>query len=145
TTAMVDIAVVSTSTMTTYVDSSTGIGVGGRTGLTAVFAALFFILALYFSPLLNVVTPQVTAPALIIGGVLMSTALKQIEWDKFEIAVPAFLTIIAKPLTYSIITGIAIGFVFYQITMIMNGRAKEIHPVMYGLSVIFVLYFIFLS
>src|SRR5699024_12487266 len=121
TTAMVDIAVVSTSTMTTYVDSSTGIGVGGRTGLTAVFAALFFILALYFSPLLNVVTPQITASALIIGGVLMSTALKQIEWDKFEIAVPAFFVIIAMPLTSSIATGIALGFIFYPVTLLMAG------------------------
>src|SRR5699024_2668206 len=102
-------------------------------------------LALLVSPLLQIITVEVTAPALIIVGVLMSTALKQIDWDKFEIAVPAFLTIIAMPLTYSIARGIAIGFVFYPITMIMKGSAKEIHPVMYGLSVIFVLYFIFLS
>src|SRR5699024_12631297 len=86
-------SVVGTSTTTSYVESTTGVGVSGRTGLTAVFVALFFILALFFSPLLIVVTPQVTASALIIVGVLMSTALKQIEWDKFEIAVPALFVI----------------------------------------------------
>ncbi|MYL59179.1 NCS2 family permease, partial [Virgibacillus halodenitrificans] len=78
-------------------------------------------------------------------GVLMSSALKSIEWDEFEIAVPAFFTIITMPLTYSIATGIAIGFIFYPITMLLKGRAKEINPVMYVLFVIFVLYFIFLS
>src|SRR5699024_5469271 len=101
-------SVVRHPTTTAHVELTPGVGVGGRTGLTAVFAALFFILALFFSPLLNVVTPQVTASALIIVGVLMSTALKQIEWDKFEIAVPAFFVIIAMPLTSSIATGIAL-------------------------------------
>src|SRR5699024_337596 len=105
----------------------------------------FFLLALFFSPLLQVVTLEVTVPVLIIVGVLMSTALKDIEWDRFEIVVLSFLTIITMPLTYSIATGIEIGFVFYPITMIMKGKIKEIHPVMYVLFVIFVLYFIFLA
>lgn len=138
-------AIVGTSTTTSFVESTSGVGVGGRTGFTSVVTAGFFLLALFFSPLLQVVTLEVTAPALIIVGVLMSTALKDIEWDRFEIAVPSFLTIIAMPLTYSIATGIAIGFVFYPITMIMKGKIKEIHPVMYVLFVIFVLYFIFLA
>ncbi|GAB3043292.1 NCS2 family permease [Virgibacillus ainsalahensis] len=138
-------AAVGTSTTTSYVDSAAGVAVGGRSGFTAVVTAGFFLLALFFSPLLSVVTSQVTAPALIIVGVMMSSALKDIEWDQFEIAVPAFLTVVAMPLTYSIATGIAIGFIFYPITMILKGRAKEIHPIMYGLFLIFVLYFIFLS
>ncbi|HLQ96042.1 MAG TPA: NCS2 family permease [Pseudogracilibacillus sp.] len=138
-------AVIGTSTTTSYVESTSGVGVGGRTGFASVVTAGFFVLALFFSPLLQVVTVEVTAPALIIVGVLMSSALKDIDWDQFEIAVPAFLTIIAMPLTYSIATGIAIGFVFYPITMIMKGRIKEIHPMMYGLAFIFILYFIFLS
>lgn len=138
-------SVVGTSTTTSYVESTAGVGAGGRSGFTAVVAAGFFILALFFSPLLSVVTPEVTAPALIIVGVMMSSALKDIEWDQFEIAVPAFLTIVAMPLTYSIATGIAMGFVFYPITMILKGRIKEINPIMYGLFIIFVLYFIFLS
>ena len=144
-TATVVGAAVGTSTTTAYVESTTGVAVGGRSGLTAVFAALFFILALFFSPLLNVVTPQVTASALIIVGVLMSTALKQIEWDKFEIAVPAFFVIIAMPLTSSIATGIAIGFIFYPVTMLMAGRIKEVHPMIYGMFAIFILYFAFLT
>lgn len=138
-------SIVGTSTTTSYVESTAGVGVGGRSGFTAVVTAGFFLLALFFSPLLAVVTVEVTAPALIIVGVLMSSALKDIEWDKFEIAVPAFLTIIAMPLTYSIATGIAIGFVFYPITMMMKGRIKEIHPIMYGMFAIFILYFIYLT
>lgn len=138
-------AAVGTSTTTSYVESTAGVGVGGRTGFTAVVAAGFFLLALFFSPLLSIITNEVTAPALIIVGVMMATALKSIEWDEFEIAVPAFLTVLMMPLTYSIATGIAIGFIFYPITMIVKGRAKEIHPIMYGLFVVFILYFIFLK
>lgn len=138
-------AIIGTSTTTAYVESTAGVGAGGRTGFASVVTAGFFFLALFFSPLLSIITVEVTAPALIIVGVMMSKALKDIEWDKFEIAVPAFFTIASMPLTYSIATGIAIGFVFYPITFIMKGRAKEIHPVMYGLFVIFILYFIFLT
>ncbi|MBM7553395.1 NCS2 family permease [Thalassobacillus pellis] len=138
-------AVVGTSTTTSYIESTAGVGAGGRTGFTSVVTAGFFLLALFFSPLLAVVTAEVTAPALIIVGVLMASSLKNVEWEKFEIAVPAFFVIIAMPLTYSIATGIALGFIFYPITMIMKGRMKEIHPIMYFLFVVFVLYFIFLS
>lgn len=137
-------AVLGTSTTTSYIESSAGVAAGGRTGFASIVTAALFLLALFFSPLLGVVTAAVTAPALIIVGVLMVSTLGKIEWDRFEIAVPAFLTIIAMPLTYSIATGIAIGFIFYPITMVVKGRAKEIHPIMYGLFVIFVLYFIFL-
>ncbi|WP_217587862.1 NCS2 family permease [Lentibacillus saliphilus] len=134
-----------TSTTTAYIESTAGVGAGGRSGFTSVVAAGFFLLALFFSPLLSVVTAEVTAPALIIVGVLMSSSLKNIAWDEFETAVPAFLTIIMMPLSYSIATGIAIGFIFYPITMLLKGRAKDIHPAMYVLFGIFVLYFIFLS
>ncbi|GAB3800182.1 NCS2 family permease [Virgibacillus kimchii] len=138
-------ATVGTSTTTAFVESSSGVGAGARSGFASVVTAGFFLLAIFFSPLLSVVTSEVTAPALIIVGVLMASALKDIEWDRFEIAVPAFLTVATMPLTYSIATGIAIGFVFYPITMIIKGRGKEVHPVIYGLFVIFVLYFMFLS
>lgn len=138
-------AVVGTSTTTSYVESTSGVGVGGKTGFASIVTAGFFILALFFSPLLQVITVEVTAPALIIVGVLMATALKNIEWEKFEYAVPAFLTIIVMPLSYSIATGIAVGFIFYPITMIAKGRMKEVHPVMYGLFLIFIFYFIFLT
>ncbi|MDC3414211.1 NCS2 family permease [Aquibacillus sp. 3ASR75-11] len=137
-------AALGTSTTTSYVESTTGVSAGGRSGFTAVVTAGLFILALFFSPLLGMVTSEVTAPALIIVGVLMCTTLKEIEWDKFEIAVPAFLTIITMPLAYSIATGIAIGFVFYPVTMVVKGKAKEINPIMWLLFVIFILYFLFL-
>ena len=144
-TATVVGAIVGTSTTTSYVESSAGVGAGGRSGFTSVVTAGFFLLALFFSPLLAVVTPAVTAPALIIVGVMMAAQMKNIEWNKFEIAVPAFLTILMMVLSYSIATGIAIGFIFYPITMIVVGKAKEIHPIMYGLFVVFVFYFMFLS
>ncbi|WP_078542937.1 NCS2 family permease [Litchfieldia alkalitelluris] len=138
-------SILGTSTTTSYIESSAGVAAGGRSGFTSVVTAALFVLAMFFSPLLGVVTSAVTAPALIIVGILMVSSLGKIAWDRFEVAVPAFLTIIAMPLTYSIATGIAIGFIFYPITMLVKGKAKEINPIMYVLFVIFVLYFIFLT
>ncbi|MCB7070006.1 NCS2 family permease [Caldibacillus sp. 210928-DFI.2.22] len=138
-------AILGTSSTTSYVESTAGVAVGGKSGFTAVVTAVFFLLALVFSPLLEIVTSQVTAPALIIVGVLMATNLKFVEWDQIEIAIPAFFTVLMMPLTYSIATGIAVGFIFYPITMLVKGRVKEIHPIMYILAVIFILYFTFLS
>ncbi|KMY48374.1 NCS2 family permease [Peribacillus loiseleuriae] len=142
--AIVSGAVLGTSTTTSYVESTSGVAAGARSGFAAVVTGLLFILAIFFFPLLSVVTSAVTAPALIVVGVLMATGLKHIDWSRFEIAVPAFFTVIMMPLTYSIATGIACGFVFYPITMIMTGKAKQVHPIMYGLFVIFIAYFIFL-
>ncbi|WP_112179818.1 MULTISPECIES: NCS2 family permease [Paraliobacillus] len=144
-TATVVGATLGTSTTTAYVESATGVSAGGRSGFTAVVTAFFFLLALLFSPLLSVVTSAVTAPALIIVGVMMVTALKDIEWDQFEIAVPAFLTVIMMPLAYSIATGIAFGFIFYPITMLAKGKGKDINPIMWFLFIVFVLYLAFLS
>ncbi|HET7579942.1 MAG TPA: NCS2 family permease [Bacillales bacterium] len=134
-----------TSPTTSYIESSSGVASGGRTGFTSVVTAALFVLALLFSPLLTVVTGNVTAPALIIVGVLMASSLGKIQWDKFELAVPAFLAIIIMPLTYSIANGIALGLVMYPITMVVKGRARELHPIMYGLFVVFILYFAFLA
>lgn len=138
-------AVLGTSTTTSYIESSAGVAAGARSGFASIVTAALFVLALFFFPLLEVITAAVTAPALIIVGVLMVSSLGKIDWNRFEIAVPAFLTIISMPLTYSIATGIAIGFIFYPITMIIKGKGKEIHPIMYGLFVLFVLYFVFLK
>ncbi|WP_138417808.1 NCS2 family permease [Aquibacillus sediminis] len=134
-----------TSTTTSFVESTTGVSAGGRTGFASIVTAALFLLALIFSPLLGMVTSSVTAPALIIVGVLMCSSLKDIEWDQFEVAVPAFLTVISMPLAYSIATGIAIGFVFYPVTMVVKGKVKEINPIMWLLFVIFILYFVFLA
>lgn len=131
-----------TSTTTAYVESTSGVAAGARSGFASVVTAVLFLLALFFSPLLSVITSAVTAPALIIVGVLMVSSLRLIDWNKFEIAVPAFLTMIMMPLGYSIATGIAIGFIFYPITMVLSGRKKEVHPMMYGLFLVFLAYFI---
>ncbi|MDQ0254082.1 AGZA family xanthine/uracil permease-like MFS transporter [Evansella vedderi] len=136
-------AVLGTSTTTAYIESSSGIAAGARTGFASIVTGVLFLIALWFSPLLAVVTSAVTAPALIVVGILMAGALGNIDWKKFEIAVPAFLTVIAMPLTYSIATGIALGFVMYPITMLAKGRGKEVHPIMYGLFFVFILYFVF--
>lgn len=143
--AIVAGAIFGTSTTTSYVESTAGVAAGARTGLAAIVTGICFLLALFFSPLLAVITSAVTAPALIIVGVLMATSLKSIEWDKFEVAVPAFFTVVTMALTYSIATGLAIGFIFYPITMIVAGKGKKVHPLMYTLFVIFILYFIFLK
>jgi adenine/guanine/hypoxanthine permease len=137
-------AALGTSTTTSYIESSAGVGAGGRTGLTSVTTAGFFLLALLFSPLLLVVTAEVTAAALIIVGVMMARGLGDIEWDRMEYAIPAFVTIVAMPLTYSIATGIALGLLLFPLMMIFKGRARDVSPVMYVLLVTFVAYFIWL-
>ncbi|CAJ1229394.1 guanine permease [Levilactobacillus zymae] len=131
-------SVMGTTPTAAYVESSAGIAVGGRTGLTALTTGILFVFSLMFSPLLTVVTSQVTAPALIIVGVLMASALKNIHWDQFEVAVPAFLTIVGMPLTYNISYGIAFGFLTYPILMTAAGRRKEVNAVMWSLLVVFI-------
>ena len=118
-------AIFGTSTTTSYIESSAGVAVGARTGFASVVTGICFLAALLFSPLMAVVTSAVTAPALVIVGVLMVSNLGKIDWQKFEIAVPAFLTMIMMPLTYSIATGIACGFIFYPITMIVAKDIKK--------------------
>lgn len=134
-----------TSTTTSYIESAAGVGSGGRTGLTSVVTAGLFLLTLLFSPVLSIITAEVTAAALIIVGVMMARGLGEIEWDRMEHALPAFVTVIAMPLTYSIATGIAAGLLLYPLTMTAKGRAREVHPVMWGLAVAFVAYFVFLA
>ena len=137
-------AVAGTSTTTSYIESSAGVGAGGRTGLTSVTTAALFVAALVFSPLLAVVTaaPAVTAPALIIVGVMMARSLGDVPWDDMVYAIPAFVTVVAMPLTYSIATGIALGLVLFPLFMLFRGRAAEVHPIMYGLFAVFVAYFV---
>ncbi|KRK40149.1 NCS2 family permease [Loigolactobacillus bifermentans] len=138
-TSMLVGSLLGTSPTGAYVESSAGIAVGGRSGFTVIVTGVLFIVSLIFSPLLAIVTSQVTAPALIIVGVLMAQSLRNIDWDKLEIAIPAFLIVLGMPLTYSISDGIALGFVMYPITMVAAKRGKEVHPLMY------VLFFVFLG
>lgn len=133
-------ATLGTSTTTSYVESTAGVSAGGKTGFTSVVTAGLFVLALFFSPLLVVVTSAVTAPALIIVGVLMASSLAEIKWNEFEYAIPAFMTVIMMPLGYSISAGIALGFIFYPLFMVFKGKFKEVHPIMYILFFVFVWY-----
>ena len=135
---MLGAAFMGTTQTSAYVESSAGIAIGGKTGFTAVVVAFFFLLSMVFSPLLTVVTTQVTAAALIVVGVLMVSALRDIHWDQFEIALPSFLVVIGMPLTYNISYGIAFGFLTYPILMTAAGRRKEVNGIMWTMLVVFV-------
>lgn len=137
-------AIFGTSTTASFVESSAGVAVGGRTGFSSVIISTCFFIALFFSPVLGVITPEVTAPALIIVGALMATEVKEIDWSRFEIVVPAFVTVIMMPLTFSVATGIALGFILYPFAMIAKKEWKQVHPIMYTLGGLFMLYFVFL-
>ncbi|KGR80044.1 NCS2 family permease [Ureibacillus manganicus] len=137
-------AILGTSTPATSVESSAGIAVGGRTGFTAVVIAACFTIALFFSPILSVITLEVTAPALIIVGALMAMEIRKIDWTKLEIVIPSFLTIIMMPLTSSVAIGLAFGFILYPLCLVAQKRYKEIHPIMYVLCLLFILYFAFI-
>lgn len=137
-------AILGTSTLTAYVESATGIGLGGRTGLTAVFTGIFFLLALIFAPtVLALFTSSVTAAALVIVGILMIVQLKEVDWDNMVVAASVFMTIIMMLLTYSISLGIAWGFVTYAIASIATGKAKEFSWIMWIMVIIFALYVFF--
>lgn len=135
-------AVVGTSSVTSYAESVVGVEAGGRTGLTAITVAVCFSLALFFSPLLSVVTSAVTAPALVSVGALMMASNKHIDYDDFADATAAFLTMIFMILAYSIAEGIAVGFTVYVILKVASGKANKVHPIMFGLAFLFILYFI---
>lgn len=135
-------AICGTPNVTSYIESGAGVEVGGRTGLTAVVVGILFILSIFFSPLLSVVTAAVTAPALIVVGVLMAQQLGGIDWTDFVSSAVAFLVVLTMALTYSISTGIAIGFVTYPILMVAANRKNEIKPIIWVLLAVSVLYFV---
>jgi AGZA family xanthine/uracil permease-like MFS transporter len=135
-------ALMGTSTVTTYVESTAGVSEGGRTGLTAVVVGILFLLALFFTPLAGMIPTQATAPALIIVGVLMIGAVTGINFEDFTEAFPAFLTMAFMPFTYSIANGIAIGFISYPIIKLVSGKGKEVHWLVYVLAVASIIHFI---
>ena len=137
-------ACLGTSTTTTYVESASGVGAGGRTGLTAFSTAVCFALALFFSPIFLSIPGAATAPALVIVGVMMMPSVKRIHWDDYCKSIPAFLTIILMPVAYSISDGILIGVIAYVATHAIAGRFKEISIPMWVLAVLFVLRYIFI-
>lgn len=142
-----------TSTVTSYIESAAGVSAGGRTGLANVFTAGLFLLALFFSPLVQMfgsghegaggaVLYPITAPALIIVGCLMMKCVTRIEWTSYSDAIPAFLTLIVMPLTFSIAHGLAIGFVSYPVVKVLSGKAREVHWLVYVLAALFILRYI---
>lgn len=138
-------AVLGTSPVGAFVESSAGIAVGGKTGLAAVWAGIFFLISTIFSPILSIFTTQVTAPALIIVGVLMAENLAHVHWTDLEIAIPCFLIALGMPLTYSISDGLGWGLVVYPISMIAAKNTKQITPMMWILFIVFVIYFVVLN
>lgn len=138
-------AFVGTSNTTTYVESSAGIAAGGRTGLTSVVTSVMFALCLILSPIVGIVPAAATAPALIIVGILMIASISDINWRDFEDASVAFVTVAFMPFTYSITTGISLGFITYMIVKLVRGKYKELNPVIIGATALFIINFISLA
>lgn len=137
-------SIMGTSTVTSFVESTSGVEVGGRTGLTALTTGVLFLLSVFFTPLLSCVTSAVTAPALVVVGILMAQQLKGIDWDNLVYAASGFMTVIFMILAYSISDGIAIGFITYTVTMLGTGKAKEIKPIVWILDLFFIIFLVFL-
>ena len=139
-------AVLGTSTTTTFVESASGVSAGGRTGLTSLTTAFLFLVSMLFAPVFTAIPSFATAPALIIVGFLMFSAVTQIKFSDNDLtsAIPAYLCIIAMPLFYSISEGIAFGVISYVVINLICGKRKEINPLMYILSILFILKYIFL-
>jgi len=137
-------ACLGTSTVTSYIESASGVQAGGRTGLTAVFVSLFFVLAIFFSPLVKMIGmfKPITAPALVIVGAMMMKNVVKIDWDDYTESIPAFLTIAGIPLTCSISNGLAFGFIAYPMCKIFSGKVKDASWLVYLLGVIFLLRYI---
>lgn len=137
-------ACLGTSTITTFVESSSGIAEGGRSGLTAVVSGLFFLLALFFSPIFLAIPSFATAPALVIVGFLMIQQVVKVEWDDLLEAIPAYIAIFAMPFLYSISEGISLGIISYVLLHVLSGKGKSVTPLMYALAILFVLKYIML-
>ena len=132
-----------TSNVTTYVESSVGIDAGGRTGLTAVFTGLFFGLSLFFAPIVASVPMAAIAPILIFVGLSMLENILKIDLKDMLVAIPSFFIIVMMPLSYSITTGIQFGFIFYIIVNLVNKKGKEVSPIIYIFTILFIIDFIY--
>jgi AGZA family xanthine/uracil permease-like MFS transporter len=137
-------SVLGTSTVTAYVESATGVGMGAKTGLAAIVTGILFILSIFFAPLaLSLFTSSVTAAALLIVGILMMAQLKDVQWDNVVVVASVFMTIIMMVLSYSISLGIAWGFLTYAVTTIATGKFREMSGGIYALVIVFALYILF--
>lgn len=142
-TATIAGATLGTSTTTSYIESAAGIRVGGRTGLTAVVVAILFVLAIFFAPLAGSIPAYATAPALIFVACVMTGSLARIDWEDITEYLPAVVTAVMMPFTFSIATGIGLGFITYVVLKALTGKGKDIHPVMAAVAIIFAIKFIF--
>ncbi len=138
-------AIFGTSNTTTYVESAAGIAAGGRTGLTSVVTAILFIVSMFLAPIIGIVPSQATAPALIAVGIMMLSSFKDINWSDLEDAIPAFFAAIFMAFCYSISYGIAAGFIFYCIIKVVTGKSKEVSPVLWVATGLFILNFIIMA
>ena len=134
-----------TSAVSTYIESGSGVSVGGRTGLTAVVVGVLFLLTIFFSPLASVVPAYATAGALVFVGILMASSLIEVKWDDLTEATPAFITTAMMPFTYSITEGIAFGFISYCVMKACTGRFKEINPSVAVVSILFLIKFVWVG
>lgn len=129
------------SSNTSYIESASGVGEGARTGLASVVTGVLFLVAVVFAPLVKIIPNEAAVPALVLVGFLMMQQVKEIAWDDVEIAIPAFLTIILMPFTYSITAGIGAGFVVYVLIKVVRGKVRQVHPMMWVTALLFVVYF----
>jgi adenine/guanine/hypoxanthine permease len=132
----------SVSSNTSYIESAAGVGDGARTGLASVVTGFAFLLATFLSPLVDMVPFEAATPALVVVGFLMVMQVSGIDWKNYEVAIPAFLTMILMPFTYSITTGMGAGFIAFVVIKVAAGKAKQVHPLMWGTAVLFVAYFV---
>jgi adenine/guanine/hypoxanthine permease len=132
----------SASSNTTYIESAAGVSEGGRTGLTALVVGVLFLLALFLSPVAGVIPPEATAPVLIIVGYFMMTIVREIDWADPSIGIPALLTVVMMPFTFSITNGVGAGFLAYTVIALLRGRWRDVHWLMYLVSAVFVWYFV---
>jgi adenine/guanine/hypoxanthine permease len=138
-------ALTGTSTVTSYIESAAGVAAGARTGLSNVFVAALFLMAVFFSPVAGAIPGFATAPALILVGALMTQSIAHVEWADFTEAFPAFLTMVAMPLTFSIATGLSLGVIAYTIVKVGTGRYREVSVVLWILTVLFLLRYLYLA
>ena len=138
-------ALTGTSTVTSYIESAAGVAAGAKTGLSNVFVAGLFLLAAFFAPLAAAIPGYATAPALIIVGALMTESIGRVDWPDFTEAIPAFVTLLATPLTFSIATGLSLGLISYTLVKVAAGKFREISPVIWILTLLFVLRYAYLA
>jgi AGZA family xanthine/uracil permease-like MFS transporter len=132
----------SVSSNTSYIESAAGVGEGARTGLASVITGVGFLLAMFFAPLINLVPSEAATPALVFVGFLMISQVAKVDWTDIEEGLPAFLTLVLMPFTFSITIGIGAGFITYTVLKLVRGKARKLHPVMYIVSGAFVIYFV---